>query len=169
MTGVILFRAQPLHNGHLNTIIKAYKDCKQTNSQLYIFVGSADKSGTKRNPIPIDYRLMLIKGVLHENFNSEDLKNIHTVPLEDMTDESDNSYSWGRYLFMKMLGHTKVMDMTIYYSDRPVIMLGWFVAQQRPTDTLSLGRDMSVHKRAARSVMNAWKNFKVGFLFFWYE
>ena len=131
MTGVILFRAQPLHNGHLNTIIKAYKDCKQTNSQLYIFVGSADKSGTKRNPIPIDYRLMLIKGVLHENFNSEDLKNIHTVPLEDMTDESDNSYSWGRYLFMKMLGHTKDMDMTIYYSDRPDIMLGWFDAEDR--------------------------------------
>ena len=131
MTGVIIFRAQPLHNGHMNTIKKAYEDCKTTNSQLYIFVGSADKVGTLRNPLPIDYRLMLLEGSLHELYPSEDLKNIHIIPLEDMTDESDNSYNWGRYLFVKMLGYTKDADMTIYYSDRPDIMLNWFDAKDR--------------------------------------
>jgi phosphopantetheine adenylyltransferase len=131
MTGVVLFRAQPFHNGHLNTVKKAYEDCKQTNSKLYIFVGSADKVGTTRNPIPIEFRLMLIKGALHETFDLADLANISVIPLDDMTDEADNSYSWGRYLFMKMLGHTKDADMTIYYSDRPDIMLGWFDAEDR--------------------------------------
>lgn len=131
MTGVILFRAQPFHNGHLNMIKKAYQDCKTTNSDLYIFVGSADKSGTIRNPLPIDFRLMLIEGSLHETFETEDLKHIHIVPLDDLTDEADNSHNWGRYLFMKMFNQTKDSDMTIYYSDNPQIMLNWFDKDDR--------------------------------------
>ena len=46
MVGVILFRAQPFHNGHLYMIKKAYEDCRQNQSDLYVFVGSADKSDT---------------------------------------------------------------------------------------------------------------------------
>ena len=131
MTGVILFRGQPFHNGHLSMVKKAYEDCKSSNSDLYIFIGSADKSGTVRNPLPIDFRRMLIEGALHEEFGIADLAHIHVVELEDMTDESDNSYSWVRYLFLKMFYHTKDADMTIYYSDRPDIMLNWFDAQDR--------------------------------------
>ena len=131
MTGVILFRAQPFHNGHLNMVTKAFQDCKATNSDLYIFVGSADKSGTIRNPLPIDFRLMLIKGTLHDTFSAEELQKIHVISLDDMTDEADNSYHWGRYLFMKMFNHTKDTDMTIYYSDNPRIMLDWFDAEDR--------------------------------------
>ena len=131
MTGVILFRAQPFHNGHLNMVTKAYQDCSKYNGDLYIFVGSADKSGTKRNPLPIDYRIMLIEGALREEYNMQDLAHIHVIPLDDMTDEADNSHEWGRYLFMKMLYYTKDPDMTIYYSDKPEIMLSWFDAQDR--------------------------------------
>lgn len=131
MTGVILFRAQPFHNGHLKMIEKAFEDCKETKSDLYIFVGSADKSSTKRNPIPIDFRIMLINGTLHDKYSAEDLKHIHVVPLNDMTDEADNSHEWGRYLFMKMFNNTRDPDMTIYYSDNPQIMLGWFDADDR--------------------------------------
>ena len=131
MVGVILFRAQPFHNGHLNMIKKALEDCKNNNCDLYIFVGSADKCGTARNPLPIDFRLMLIEGSLHENFPVEELKRVHIFPLDDLTDEADNSHNWGRYLFMKMLNKTKDPDMTIYYSDRPEIMLSWFDAEDR--------------------------------------
>ena len=131
MTGVILFRAQPFHNGHLNMIKKAFDDCRNNNCDLYIFVGSADKSGTTRNPLPIDYRLMLIEGSLHEEFNSADLQHIHIFPLNDLTDETDNSYNWGRYLYMKMLSKTHDTDMTVYYSDSPQIMLSWFSADER--------------------------------------
>lgn len=131
MTGVILFRAQPFHNGHLNMINKAYKDCKETNSDLHIFVGSADKVGTKRNPLPIDLRLNLVRGALHDAYSIGDLKHIHVHALDDLTDESDNSYNWGRYLFVKMLNETHDTDMTIYYSDDPRIMLGWFDADDR--------------------------------------
>lgn len=131
MVGVILFRAQPFHNGHLNMVQKAVSDCQKNNCDLYIFVGSADKVGTPRNPLPIDFRLMLIEGALHEAFSTEELKHIHIFPLNDLTDEADNSYNWGRYLFMRMLHKTHDPDMTIYYSDKPEIMLSWFDAEDR--------------------------------------
>lgn len=131
MTGVILFRAQPFHNGHLSMVKKGFEDSRKHNGDLYIFVGSADKSGTVRNPIPIEFRLMLIEGALHENFTSEELQHIHIFPLDDLSDETNNSYDWGRYLYMKMLGKTHDSDMTIYYSDDPQIMLSWFDAEDR--------------------------------------
>lgn len=126
MTGVILFRAQPFHNGHLSIVKQAFEDCRKENADLYIFVGSADKVGTERNPLSISFRLMLIKGTLRENYSSEELKHIHVIPLKDLSDETDNSYNWGRFLFMKMLRYTKDINMTIYYSDNPKIMLSWF-------------------------------------------
>lgn len=131
MTGVILFRAQPFHKGHLNMVQKAYEDCKTNNCDLYIFVGSANKQGTKRNPLPIDFRLMLIEGTLHENFEATDLAHIHIYPLDDMTDEADNTHAWGRFLYLKMLSKTRDCDMTIYYADDPRIMLGWFAQDER--------------------------------------
>lgn len=131
MVGVILFRAQPFHRGHLNMVQKAFQDCSENNCDLYIFVGSADKSGVRRNPLPIDFRLMLIEGALHENFSTEQLKHIHIFPLDDMTDESDNSHAWGRYLYIKMFSKTRDSDMTIYYSDDPRIMLSWFAQDER--------------------------------------
>ena len=110
---------------------KAFDDCATNDCDLYIFVGSADKSGTVRNPLPIDFRLMLLEGALHEVFSTEQLKRIHIFPLNDLTDESDNSHNWGRYLYIKMFSKTKDSDMTIYYSDDPRIMLGWFAQDER--------------------------------------
>ena len=110
---------------------KAYDDCSRENCDLHIFVGSADKSGTVRNPLPIDFRLMLIEGAQHEAFDIQDLKHIHVYPLDDLTDETNNSHDWGRYLFMKMFTKTKDSDMTIYYSDDPRIMLSWFAQDER--------------------------------------
>ena len=74
---------------------------------------------------------MLIEGALHEHFSSDELKHIHIYPLDDLSDETNNTYDWGRYLYMKMLGKTYDPDMTIYYSDDPQIMLSWFDAEDR--------------------------------------
>lgn len=131
MVGVILFRAQPFHRGHLNMVQKAFSDCTENNCDLHIFVGSADKSGTERNPLPIDFRLMLIEGSLHEVFSTEELKRIHIYPLNDLSDETNNTHDWGRYLYIKMFSKTKDSDMTIYYSDDPRIMLSWFAQDER--------------------------------------
>ena len=126
MTGIILFRAQPFHNGHLAQIKRAYEDTQKLDGELYVIVGSADKSGTKRNPIPIDVRLDLINTTLEEEFSYKQRQYIHVVPLNDLSDEANNTHSWGNYLYNKMCEYTGDTDFVFYYSDKPEIALSWF-------------------------------------------
>ena len=130
MTGIILFRAQPFHNGHLAQIRRALYDANNLTN-IYIFVGSADKSGTKRNPIPIDVRLDLVKNSLKEALNPIHLNNIHVVPLNDLSDEANNTHSWGEYLYYNMCEYTGDTDFIFYYSDKPEIALSWFGDNER--------------------------------------
>ena len=130
-TGVILARLQPIHNGHLALIKKAVAE----NDEVYIFIGSADKFN-QRNPLPISLRKKLTQEAIDFEFgkpytNSEgDIKKIkdkiHIVPLDDLTDESDNSHDWGFYLYSKIVTETKNPCFTIYYSDGFEIITTWF-------------------------------------------
>lgn len=130
-TGIILARLQPIHNGHLALIKKAVAE----NDEVYIFIGSADKFN-QRNPLPISLRLQLTEEAIDFEFgkpytNSEgDIKKtkdrIHIVPLDDLTDESDNSHDWGFYLYSKIVTETKNPCFTIYYSDGYEIITTWF-------------------------------------------
>lgn len=126
MTGIILFRAQPFHNGHLAQIKRAYDDLQKLGGDLYIIIGSADKMGTKRNPLPISIRLDLVRNSLAEVYGVEDLCHIHVIPLEDLSDEANNTYSWGQYLYNEMCEITNDKDFIFYYSDKPEIALSWF-------------------------------------------
>ena len=134
-TGVILARLQPIHNGHLALIEKAVDE----NDEVYVFIGSADKFN-QRNPLPISLRMQLAKEAINENFDHE-LKHyglddeyevinnkdkIHIVPLDDLTDESDNSHDWGFYLYSKIVTECKNPCFTIYYSDGFEIITTWF-------------------------------------------
>lgn len=131
-TGIILARLQPIHNGHLALIKKAVAE----NDEVYIFIGSADKFN-QRNPLPISLRLQLTEEAIDFEFgkpyiaNSDgDIKKtkdrIHIVPLDDLTDESDNSHDWGFYLYSKIVTETKNPYFTIYYSDGFEIITTWF-------------------------------------------
>lgn len=126
MTGVILFRAQPFHNGHLAQIKRAFEDMRKLDGHLYVIVGSADKSGTKRNPIPIDVRLDLIERVLEDEFSYKQRQYLHVVPLKDLSDEANNTWSWGAYLYSNMCQITEDTEFIFYYSDKPEIALSWF-------------------------------------------
>lgn len=128
MTNIILFRAQPFHNGHLHMIKKALIDSKREGNKLFIFVGSADKFGTKRNPLPINLRLDLIKGSLKDEIETSFAFNPETniIPLDDLSDEANNSTSWGTYLYDKITKIVKDEYLTFYYSDKPEIILSWF-------------------------------------------
>jgi cytidyltransferase-like protein len=130
-TGVILARLQPIHNGHLALIKKAVAE----NDEVYIFIGSADKFN-QRNPLPISLRLQLTQEAIDFEFDKPwtnsagDLiyikDRIHIVPLDDLTDESDNSHDWGFYLYSKIVTETKNPCFTIYYSDGFEIITTWF-------------------------------------------
>ena len=132
--GVILARLQPIHNGHLALIKKAYNE----NDEVYVFIGSADKFN-KRNPLPISLRMQLTMDALRETFKPhphnmcdgmadivDPMTRIHVVPLDDLTDESDNSHDWGFYLYSKIVSQTNQANFTIYYSDGFEIITTWF-------------------------------------------
>lgn len=132
--GVVLARLQPIHNGHLALIEKAYNE----NDEVYVFIGSADKFN-QRNPLPISLRLQLTNDAIKETFKphayhmSDDTDEvvsghlkIHVVPLDDLTDESDNSHDWGFYLYSKIVSETYNPNFTIYYSDGFEIITTWF-------------------------------------------
>lgn len=120
--GVILARLQPIHNGHLALIDKAFNE----NDEVYVFVGSADKFN-KRNPIPISLRLQLVNDALDEKYaGCADRVHIHVVPLDDLDDETNNSHEWGFYLYSKVVTETECPNFTIYYSDGFEIITTWF-------------------------------------------
>ena len=132
--GVVLARLQPIHNGHLALIEKSVKE----NEETYIFIGSADKFNV-RNPLPISLRMQLTEEALKEKFKGYNrdmidgtsefinpLDKIHVVPLDDLTNESDNSHDWGFYLYSKIVTETQCSNFTIYYSDGFEIITTWF-------------------------------------------
>jgi len=118
--GVIIARLQPIHNGHLELINQALNE----NDKVLVLVGSADKLN-KRNPIPINMRLEMAMEAVTEKFG-DDAGRIDIRPLDDLTDESDNSHDWGFYLYSKIVGITRSPEFTIYYSDGFEIIMLWF-------------------------------------------
>jgi cytidyltransferase-like protein len=123
-TGVILARFQPIHNGHLALIEQA---CRE-NDEVYIFIGSADKFN-QRNPLPIGLREQFVREAVQVLVNSKELDaTVHICPLDDLTDESDNSHDWGFYLYSKIVTATNNPCFTIYYSDGFEIITTWFPA-----------------------------------------
>lgn len=133
-TGVILARLQPIHNGHLALIEKAI----QENDEVYVFIGSADKFN-QRNPLPISLRLQLTNEAIKEAFPPKihqmcddetelvgGYNKVKVIPLDDLTDESDNSHDWGFYLYSKIVTECKNPCFTIYYSDGFEIITTWF-------------------------------------------
>ena len=119
-TGVILARLQPIHKGHLALIRKAIEE----NDEVYVFIGSADKFN-QRNPLPISLRMQLANEAIEETFKGEVFK-IKVLPLDDLTDESDNSHDWGFYLYSRIVTECKNPCFTIYYSDGFEIITTWF-------------------------------------------
>ena len=121
--GVIIARLQPIHKGHLELIRQALNE----NESVLLLVGSADKLN-KRNPIPINMRLEMATEAIHETFGADDANRVIVAPLDDLTDESDNSHDWGFYLYSKIVGITRSPEFTIYYSDGFEIIMLWFPA-----------------------------------------
>lgn len=117
-TGVILARFQPVHNGHMALIEKAYNE----NDNVLVIIGSSDKL-SERNPIPCNIRKELVENAVNER-NLGD--KVRIVELDDLTDEHDNSMSWGFYLYSFIVSIIKDDSFTIYYSDGYEIICSWF-------------------------------------------
>lgn len=108
--GLYLGRFQPLHIGHMSIIDQMLEECES----IVIDVGSAQESGTERNPLSFNFRRRLIREVYFGH-----LSRIHIHPLYDRKVYSDDS-SWGAYLLRVFKSHHNTIPDVIYEGDEAV-------------------------------------------------
>ncbi len=116
--GIILARFQPVHNGHLELIKKAYEE----NDFVYVFIGSSDKQN-ERNPIPYQIRCNLLTVALQELHITE---RINIFPLPDLYGEQNDAYSWGFYLYANIVNIIGQGSFNLYYGDGSSKIVTWF-------------------------------------------
>lgn len=118
--GVFLARMQPVHNAHLFLVRKALEE----QDRVLIVLGSENKVDMLRNP----YDIKLREEMLRECLSDEDNKRIEIVTLPDWSMESDTESAliWGRYFYYNVVSRIGQKRFSIYYSDDPKILDGWF-------------------------------------------
>ncbi len=112
--GLVLGRFQGMHLGHKEIIDITRKLCKKT----LVLIGSAQESGTLRNPFQLETRKKMVEKIYQE-------KDVMIGALDDLTNENDISFEWGRYILEnveKMYGQKP--DLMVYGKDES--RKGWF-------------------------------------------
>ena len=115
--GLLVGRFNVFHIGHKSLSDLALTMC----DRLLILVGSAQESGTLRNPFSVETRIKMIKEIYPDN-------NVIVRGLPDLTNENDISAEWGKYLLDKVhdiIG--KNPDIMIYGNDES--RSGWFAPE----------------------------------------
>lgn len=111
--GFLCGRFQPPHSGHKLLIEIAAKHC----DTVLILIGSAQESGTLRNPFSLETRIKMLKAMCRGILDS----NIIIEGIDDLKNEYNDSYSWGDYLIQKIKEITgRFPDCTIYGDDSAV-------------------------------------------------
>jgi bifunctional NMN adenylyltransferase/nudix hydrolase len=124
-------RFHVLHNGHVG-LINSMRGLAESS---LVFIGSAQESGTERNPFPVSFRYKMLDRVL----SSEGLTIKH---LPDMTDETDVCFEWGRYLIAETVRATgKLPDLTVHGKE-PSHAMWYSPADDEQMATLAIPRDM---------------------------
>ena len=127
--GVFLSRMQPIHNAHLWMIENALKE----NDKVLVMIGSADKFGTERNPMPIDRRKQMVESAITEYFKNRNyLDSIKIITLSDWSSEENNDdKEWGRLIYYNVVGNMGVKEFSYYSSENPEMIKGWFEEELR--------------------------------------
>lgn len=111
--GLLVGRFQHFHLGHEMLVETASKLC----DRVLILVGSAQESGTLRNPFNISTRIDVIKAIYGDE--------VIVKALPDLTNESDITFQWGKYVFENADRYIyKAPELMIYGNE--VSRSGWF-------------------------------------------
>lgn len=106
--GLICGRFQTFHIGHESLVETGLKLC----DRVLILVGSAQESGTERNPYDLATRMDMLKAIYGEG------EQIMMHGLADLTDENDIRPEWGRYLLDNVDRYLyKAPELMIYGND----------------------------------------------------
>lgn len=135
-TAVLLTRAQPFtaaHEGLLKVMLSEHKN-------VCIVIGSADKSGTERNPFDIKLRLAFVKAVLEERLIEKERERVVLFPLKDWEDENNKITlkEWGSYLYYNIVSRIKTKEIVFYYSDGEETLQEWFNSEVKQHVTYRL-------------------------------
>ena len=107
--GLVVGRFQHFHKGHKSLVENAYKLC----DRVLILVGSAQESGTLRNPYLPSTRIDVIREIY-----GRDNDKLMVKELNDLTNENDITADWGRYVLKNVKTHIrKVPSLMIYGND----------------------------------------------------
>lgn len=107
--GLIVGRFQHFHIGHRSLVENAYKLC----DRVLILVGSTQESGTLRNPYLPSTRIDVIREIY-----GKDNQNLLVKELNDLTNENDITYDWGKYVLDNVKRHIrKEPSLMVYGND----------------------------------------------------
>lgn len=120
--GVFLTRAQPVTLAHIACIRQMLVE----SDKALVIIGSANKSGTLRNPFPIKLRLELMQEAIAEEFLGQ-LHRIKIMPLDDLDYEnSQTNPLWGEYLYDAIVAKIGNAHFA-YYTGEPLEQsTNWF-------------------------------------------
>ena len=106
--GFVCGRFQTFHIGHQSLIDTSVKLCDRT----LILIGSAQESGTERNPLNIATRIEMLQTIYGKD------SDIMLYGLSDLTNENDVTPDWGRYLLENINRYVyKSPDLMVYGND----------------------------------------------------
>lgn len=107
-SGLLVGRFQTFHKGHESLLEAGLNLC----DRMVVLVGSAQESGTLRNPYGISTRMEAIR----EIYPDKDRVMIHA--LADLTHEDDITTEWGRYVLNNIHRYLyKAPELMIYGND----------------------------------------------------
>jgi len=107
-TGFICGRFNILHKGHQKLIDTGLLLC----DRVLILVGSAQESGTERNPLDVTTRMKMIREIY------DDPERVIVHSIADMTNENDIRPEWGKYLLNHVDRYLyKAPEIMIYGND----------------------------------------------------
>ena len=128
---LVLGRLNHIHIGHEKLINESIKVAKET----LVLLGSAQESGTLRNPFKLETRKRLIEKIYNNNL-------VVVLGLNDMSHEHDISFKWGRYILDNVYELTgKRPDLFVYGNDES--RQGWFSDEDKEgIDEIIISRDI---------------------------
>lgn len=106
--GLIVGRFQHFHIGHKSLVENAYKLC----DRVLILVGSAQESGTLRNPYLPSTRIDVIREIY-----GRDNDILQVKELNDLTNENDINADWGRYVLKNVKSHIRKNPSLMVYGN----------------------------------------------------
>lgn len=107
-SGIIVGRFEHIHLGHEKIINLGLTVC----DKLLVFVGSAQESGTLRNPYNVEYRVNLISKIYEKEIKSGKLI---LKPLLDFENKNELSPRWGKYVILEAEKHLRQKPECIIY------------------------------------------------------